>query len=249
MPLSMSGRQINKLGERLASPGPISEYDYALLAQVVNDYQVILDQVEAKLRGLGLQATTRIKTTGTLIDKLRRQPELPLSAIRDIAGARIVIDGGRWEQDQVTGQIIEEFADCPKTPRLIDRREQPSHGYRAIHVVVFEEGTPVEVQIRTKIQDTWAQITEKLGDAWGRGLRYGLGPDQPDLPVDPANPDSVTRGKVVETLAAVSETVAQIEEAEFQIVKLSSTLAGQKDTAQTQMDRLLASVSNLGGAK
>ena len=67
--------------------------------------------------------------------------------------------------------------------------------------------------------------------------------------MDPANPDSVTRGRVVETLAAVSETVAQIEEAEFQIVKLSSTLAGQKNTAQTQMDRLLASVSNLGGAK
>jgi ppGpp synthetase/RelA/SpoT-type nucleotidyltranferase len=249
MPLSMSGRQINKLGERLASPGPISDDDYALLARVVNDYQVVLDQVESKLRGLGMQATTRVKTTGTLIDKLRRQPDLPLSAIRDIAGARIVIDGGRWEQDQVTDRIIEEFASCPKAPRLIDRRKQPSHGYRAVHVVVFEEGTPVEVQIRTKIQDTWAQITEKLGDAWGRGLRYGLGPDQADLRVDPANPDSVTRGKVIETLASVSETVAQIEEAEYKIAKLSITLAGSKDTAQTQMDKLLASVSKLGGAK
>ena len=103
--------------------------------------------------------------------------------------------------------------------------------------------------ITATIQDTWAQISEKLGDAWGRGLRYGLGPDQPDLLVDPTNPGSVTRATVVETLAAVSETVANIEEAEYQIAKVSGTLAGQKDTAQTQMDRLLDSVSKLGGAK
>jgi Region found in RelA / SpoT proteins len=249
MPLSLSGRQMNKLGERLASPEPISDGDYALLAQVANDYQVILDQVESKLRGLDIQATTRVKTTGTLIDKLRRQPDLPFSVIRDIAGARIVIDGGRLEQDQVTDRIIQEFTSCPKPPKLIDRRERPSHGYRAVHVVVFEEGTPVEIQIRTKIQDTWAQITEKLGDAWGRGLRYGLGPDQPELPVDPANPDSVTRGNVIDSLATFSDSVAQIEESEYKIAKLNMTLAGNKAKAQTTMDRLLASVSKLGGAK
>jgi ppGpp synthetase/RelA/SpoT-type nucleotidyltranferase len=248
MPLSISGRQMNKLGMRLASPGPIGDDDYTLLAQVANDYQVVLDQVEAKLRGLGLQATTRVKTTSTLIDKLRRQPELQLNTIRDIAGARIVIDGGRWEQDQVTDRIIEAFASCPRAPRLIDRRKAPSHGYRAVHVVVFEDGIPVEIQIRTKIQDTWAQITEKLGDAWGRGLRYGLGPDQPDLLVDPANPDSVTRGKVIETLVTLSQNIDQIEDAEYQIAKISVPLAGHKNTAQTLMDKLLDSVSKLGGA-
>ena len=185
----ISGTQLNKLGDRLASPEPISDADYALLGQVAEAYQAILDKVEEKLQDLGYQATTRVKTTGTLVNKLRRSPHLKLKTIHDVAGARIVIDGGRWEQDQVAERIVEAFANCPKAPELIDRREKPSHGYRAVHIVVFEEGTPVEVQIRTKLQDTWAQITEKLGDAWGRGLRYGLGPDQPDLPADPSDPD------------------------------------------------------------
>jgi hypothetical protein len=116
MPLRISGKQLNKLGERLAAPGPISDEDYALFGQVAEDYQAVLDRVEEKLQGLGYQATTRVKTTGTLIEKLRRSPHLHLKAIHDVAGARIVIDGGRWEQDQVAQQIIQAFADCPKAP-------------------------------------------------------------------------------------------------------------------------------------
>lgn len=119
----ISGTQLNKLGDRLASPEPISDADYALLGQVAEGYQAVLDKVEEKLQGLGYQATTRVKTTGTLVDKLRRSPHLKLKTIHDVAGARIVIDGGRWEQDQVVERIMEAFANCPKAPELIDRRE------------------------------------------------------------------------------------------------------------------------------
>jgi hypothetical protein len=85
VPLSISGSQLNKLGKRLASPEPISDHDYAMLAQVAEHYQAILDKVEEQLRRLGFQATTRVKTTGTLIDKLRRSPHLPLKTIHDSA--------------------------------------------------------------------------------------------------------------------------------------------------------------------
>ncbi len=116
MPLSISGRQLNKLGERLASPEPITDRDYAMLGQVAQDYQAVLDKVEEKLQDLGYQATTRVKTTGTLIDKLRRSPHLKLKVIHDVAGARIVIDGDRAEQDQVADRIVETFAHCPRAP-------------------------------------------------------------------------------------------------------------------------------------
>ena len=46
MPLRMSGKQLNKLGKRLASPEPITDEDYVLLAQVAEDYQAVLDKVE-----------------------------------------------------------------------------------------------------------------------------------------------------------------------------------------------------------
>lgn len=250
MPLSISGRQLNKLGDRLASPEPISDDDYAMLGQVAEAYQAVLDKVEERLQSLGYQATTRVKTTGTLVDKLRRPPYLKLKSIRDVAGARIVIDGGRWEQDQVAERIKEAFADCPKAPELIDRREKPSYGYRAVHVVVYEDGTPVEIQIRTKLQDTWAQITEKLGDAWGRGLRYGLGPEQPDLPVVfQGDEDVVTRGEVMEVVAELAKIIDTVEAAQFRIDQVAAPLDAQRQQMQALTERLLDGVRNLGGAK
>ena len=216
MPLTFSGRQLNKLGERLASPDtPITDDDYVMLAQVAQHYQTVLDTVEEKLARLGYQATTRVKTTGTLVDKLRRPPHLTLKTIHDVAGARIVIDGGRLDQDEVATRIMETFADCPKPPELIDRREKPSHGYRAVHVVVYEDGPPVEIQIRTEHQDTWAQITEKLDDAWGRGLRYGLGPDQPDSPSGSPDGADLDPPGHNETVGQLADAINPFEDSEL----------------------------------
>jgi ppGpp synthetase/RelA/SpoT-type nucleotidyltranferase len=35
---------------------------------------------------------------------------------------------------------------------VIDRREKPSHGYRAVHVIVECGGRMVEIQVRTELQ-------------------------------------------------------------------------------------------------
>ena len=56
---------------------------------------------------------------------------------------------------------------------LLDRRQMPSFGYRAIHVISRVERCPVEIQLRTHYQDTWAQAMEFFGDRWGRAIRYG----------------------------------------------------------------------------
>jgi ppGpp synthetase/RelA/SpoT-type nucleotidyltranferase len=112
--------------------------------------------------------------------------------------------------------------------------------------VVYEDGMPVEVQIRTKLQDTWAQITEKLGDAWGRGLRYGLGPDQPDSPTDPSVEGSVTRADLVQVLARLADAIDQLEDAQFQLDRARATLDGHKVKTQALVDRVLAVVSALG---
>jgi hypothetical protein len=221
-----------------------------MLARVAEVYQAVLDKVEVRLRQLGYQATTRVKTTGTLIDKLRRTPQLPLGRIHDVAGARIVLDGGRWEQDQVVDRIMAAFEDCPKAPQKIDRRERPSHGYRAVHVIVFEDSTPVEIQVRTKLQDKWAQISEKLGDLWGRGLRYGQGPDLPDAPAVPGS--EFTRRQGVEAVALLADNIADIERLEYrydqQLADMKQRLADSMKEAQTALDTVLRSVRSLGGA-
>jgi hypothetical protein len=224
MPFPLSGNQLTKLGKRLAGDEPISDEDYALLERVADAYQAVADEVERRLRSLGFEATTRgFKSTGTLVDKLRRTT-LKLKDIHDLAGARIVVDGGRLEQDQTVERIMQAFESCPKAPLMIDRREKPSNGYRAVHVIVFEDSMPIEIQIRTGLQDKWAQIAEKLGDIWGRGLRYGLGPDLPDAPVTPGDPSSGTRGEVVGQLLTIADRLSGIEESEKAFAKVEVQL-------------------------
>jgi hypothetical protein len=60
---------------------------------------------------------------------------------------------------------------------VADRRKTPSHGYRAVHFVVRLDGIPVEVQVRTELEHSWAQLSEKLADMVGPAVKYGGGPE------------------------------------------------------------------------
>lgn len=137
---------------------------------------------------------------------------------------------------------MEAFAGCAKPAELIDRRETPSHGYRAVHIIVFPDGVPVEIQLRTKLQDSWAQITEKLGDAWGRGLRYGLGPDDPDTPL--AQGETVTRRDIMGVVAELGDAISNLEAVEYRLAKAAAPLVEAKDKAQDLMGGLLRAVSD-----
>jgi Region found in RelA / SpoT proteins len=64
--------------------------------------------------------------------------------------------------------------------KIDDRRERPSHGYRAVHLVVEEQGRRVEIQIRTELQHLWAFTFELMSNLWGRQVRYGGPPDDPN---------------------------------------------------------------------
>jgi Region found in RelA / SpoT proteins len=111
------------------------------------------------------------------LEKLGRHGGSWLKSIQDIAGMRIVDSFDRWGQDDLVGRIAALFADEPRPPRVIDRRARPTHGYRAVHIVAYPDGIPVEIQVRTRWQHEWADLFEKLADGVGRGLRYGQMPD------------------------------------------------------------------------
>lgn len=96
MPRSFSRSQIDKLGRRLAAGGPVAPDDEAMLAQLLRDYRVVLEAVEPLVhRASGATTTGRVKTIGTLVDKLRRGTRL--SAVQDVAGIRVVVGGSRRE--------------------------------------------------------------------------------------------------------------------------------------------------------
>ena len=56
--------------------------------------------------------------------------------------------------------------------------QQPSYGYRAVHVIVEMSGKMVEIQVRTTFQHIWAEISEKYADLYGSDIKYGGGADE-----------------------------------------------------------------------
>lgn len=157
----------------MEAPRPRPE-DVDELHALLDAHGEVLDLALKRVRAeTGLVPTGRLKNTGTLLDKLRRQGGSWLKSVYDLAGMRIVGDFDRPQQDTVVADLVEVFAQGARPPRVIDRRADPVQGYRAVHVIVFPEGLPVEIQVRTRWQHEWAELFEKLADRVGRGIRYG----------------------------------------------------------------------------
>jgi ppGpp synthetase/RelA/SpoT-type nucleotidyltranferase len=90
--------------------------------------------------------------------------------IDDIAGCRLIVEN-LANQNEVVGQLLGLF----KNVTVDDRRVRPSHGYRAVHLIVDVDGKLVEIQIRTELQQAWAELSEKLSDVFDRSIKYGGG--------------------------------------------------------------------------
>jgi ppGpp synthetase/RelA/SpoT-type nucleotidyltranferase len=93
--------------------------------------------------------------------------------MQDIAGCRLVTENV-IEQDATAFRLELEFPGA----RMLDRRARPSFGYRAVHVIVPIFGKFVEVQIRTLLQDRWAQCSEELAFTIDPAIKYGGGPPE-----------------------------------------------------------------------
>ena len=166
----LSKNQIDRLGDRLRK-GDISEEDLRLLDSYRRSFTDAYDEVVGKIRDqLGLEPTGRpAKSTTSIIDKLQRET-IRLSQMQDIAGCRIVVPL-LASQDEAVQQLKLLFDRVD----FDDRRNQPSHGYRAVHVIVSESGKLIEVQVRTSLQHTWAELSEKLSDEFDSSIKYGGG--------------------------------------------------------------------------
>jgi hypothetical protein len=93
--------------------------------------------------------------------------------MQDIAGCRVVVDNIA-HQEQFVAALKTDFLDAS----VMDRREKPSYGYRAVHVIVDVSGKPIEVQVRTALQQMWAELSEKASDVLDPTIKYGGGRDE-----------------------------------------------------------------------
>lgn len=200
----MTKSQINKLGEKLRKAFELDAETLWRLQQVRASYDEPMLGAQTLLRELGFEATSRLKTTNTIIEKLRRE-RTRLAEMQDIGGLRIVSEVDLTKQDEIVKKIVDAF---PVT-RVIDRRARPTHGYRAVHVIATLDGRFIEIQVRTQLQDLWAQAMERLADEAGREIRYGGAPQR--------------RGEDVESLLNISPEIASLE---LILTKLNQLVTG-----------------------
>jgi ppGpp synthetase/RelA/SpoT-type nucleotidyltranferase len=183
----LSTSYVNRLGDRLRKDKP-QPSDVEALDAFRRSFDEAQQTVVRKLRELGLEPSVRIKTTISIVQKLKRE-SIRLSKLQDVAGCRVVVNDV-MEQDRVVGIISGAFAKA----EVADRRRNPSHGYRAVHVIIDVDRRLVEVQIRTELQHLWAEFSETLAGALDQSIKYGGG-----APV------------IQENLLSTSETIALIE--------------------------------------
>ncbi|WP_165967410.1 hypothetical protein [Luteimonas aestuarii] len=168
--MRLSNTQIDKIGEKLRTDAVDAdclkklETFRALYADAYKYVErVLVDQTGHKITG------RPSKSTVAIIEKLKRET-IRLNQIQDIAGCRVLVDG-LAEQDSLVEALLILFPDVD----VDDKRKLPTNGYRAVHVIVRKDGRPVEIQIRTRLQHAWAEISEKVSDEHGHEIKYGKG--------------------------------------------------------------------------
>jgi len=169
---AFSKTQIDRLGDRLKG-GPHTESDLRLLDDYRRSFGEAYEAVVQTIRQRGEFPTGRLaKSTFSIVEKLRRE-SIRLSQMQDIAGCRVVV-ADVVEQEQFVASLRTVFPGAS----VIDRRDKPSYGYRAVHIIAEISGKPVEIQVRTALQHLWAELSEKSSDVLDPTIKYGGGTDE-----------------------------------------------------------------------
>jgi putative GTP pyrophosphokinase len=180
--------ELDRVGDRLRAE--VTAADLTALDGYRRGFRLSYDEVVDRIRSeYRLEVSGRpAKSTTAIVDKLLRS-SMRLTQMQDIAGCRVVVPDVTSQSRLVAG--LGELFEAT----VIDRRGKPSHGYRAIHVVVRCKDLPVEVQVRTDLQHGWAELSEKLADTFGTAVKYGGGP-----------------ASIRKTLDSLSTLIAQFEQ-------------------------------------
>lgn len=136
-----------------------------------------LSRVGANLRYYVVDEATpvvaqRLKKVPTIAHKLLREPGMKLARMADIGGVRAILPD-QAAAYRVAARLqrnwtIHQFRDYVAEPK--------EDGYRALHLINRYRGKLIEVQLRTELQDDWANVVESISRKLAPGLKFGEGP-------------------------------------------------------------------------
>lgn len=158
----------------------------ALHAYPINTLQAYLRGVLKRYKFSGAIVAQRLKRTPSIIEKLKRFETMSLDRMQDIGGVRVIVDN--------INDVYKLHKLIKTSKRFKHQLELPPHdyikapkedGYRSLHQVIryrnetHEElnGLRLEIQIRTRLQHSWATAVETLGMIQKSSIKTGGGDD------------------------------------------------------------------------
>jgi len=232
---ALSNTQVDRLGDRLRKGG-YGEADVRQLDEYRRSFDDAYQNVVHTLRDVGFEPTGRpSKSTASIVEKLRRE-SIRLSQMQDIAGCRIVV-ANMLEQDRSVTSLRAAFPEAI----VVDRRQNPSHGYRAVHVIPQPLGKPIEIQVRSSLQHVWAELSEKASDVVDPMVKYGGGPAEMRTVLDGFS-QSVTQLEWLEGEYAEMGGRIELIERDLAESTLRHGVVEQSDKKRKRLDELKQSV-------
>lgn len=138
-----------------------------------------LSRVAANLRYYVAQegdpiVAQRLKRVPTIAGKLLREPNMKLSRMADVGGVRAILPN-QAAAYRVASRLRRNWT----ITRVRDYVTEPKDdGYRALHLINRYRGRLIEVQLRTPLQDGWANVVETLSRTAFPGIKFGKGPTE-----------------------------------------------------------------------
>ncbi|BDL42417.1 RelA/SpoT domain-containing protein [Methylorubrum sp. GM97] len=168
--------RIRAAGKRIRDNQHTAE-DVAVLENFRASHTYIMNTFNANLRlrsrGKDVVVAQRLKRRHTIFDKLRREPNMQLHLMHDVAGSRLIFkdqDGLNEFRDSFHRAKFEHLLKTRDNDRYNYVQKPKETGYRGIHDV-YEyrssslkgerwNGLQIEIQYRTRVQHAWATAVE-----------------------------------------------------------------------------------------
>ena len=127
----------------------------------------------------------RLKRLNSIINKLKREPEMNLWRMQDLGGCRFIVNNledvykyaNKYKNSRIRHQYQRTY-DYIKQPKL--------SGYRSLHLVykfhsdkneTYNRNMLIELQFRTHLQHLWATAVEAMGLFTEESIKSGYGSD------------------------------------------------------------------------
>lgn len=142
-----------------------------------------MTKLDEMLRQMGLRDSTvvgRLKRLPAIVRKLRRFENMQLTTMQDIGGCRVVV--GRLQDVNILCSSIKSAKESFNIVKEYDYlASPPDSGYRSVHLINQLDlpnfdgcaSTNIEIQVRTRIQHSWATAVETVDAFLGQDLKLG----------------------------------------------------------------------------